>query len=89
MANLATKAAVAGGTRYRIHTPLIRLTKQAIILRGTELGVDFGLTSTCYDPESDGTACGRCDACRIRLEGFRAARLRDPARYRSEVRAAP
>ena len=78
MANLATKAGVEGRQRLRIHTPLIRLTKAEIIQRGRELGVDYGLTSSCYDPAADGTPCGRCDACQLRLKGFREAGLTDP-----------
>jgi 7-cyano-7-deazaguanine synthase len=80
MANLATRAGVEG-VSIRIHTPLIALGKADIVRRGIELGVDFGLTSTCYDPAPDGTACGRCEACLLRLKGFADAGLRDPARY--------
>ncbi len=83
VANLATAAADADSTsRFRIHAPLVHLSKAEIIRIGVDLGVDFGLTSTCYDPTPQG-ACGRCDACIIRLEGFRAAGLRDPAPYYS------
>ena len=81
MANLATKAAVADGLRLRIHTPLIDLDKAAIVRLGTGLGVDYGLTSSCYDPAADGSPCGRCDACLLRREGFRQAGLDDPLRY--------
>jgi len=81
MANLATKAAVEGRQRLRIHTPLIELDKAAIIRLGTGLGVDYGLTSSCYDPAADGSPCGRCDACLLRREGFRQAGLEDPLRY--------
>jgi 7-cyano-7-deazaguanine synthase len=81
MANLATKAAVEGRQRLRIHTPLIDLDKAAIIGLGTSLGVDYGLTHSCYDPAPDGTSCGRCDACLLRLEGFRKAGLEDPLSY--------
>jgi 7-cyano-7-deazaguanine synthase len=80
MANLATRAGVEGAS-IRIHTPLIALGKADIVRRGLELGVDYGLTSTCYDPAPDGTACGRCEACLLRLKGFADAGLRDPARY--------
>jgi 7-cyano-7-deazaguanine synthase len=80
LANLATKAGVEG-TRFRIHAPLISLSKADIIRKGTELGVDFSLTHSCYDPAEDGHACGECDSCRLRLEGFRAAGLADPIRY--------
>lgn len=81
MANLATKAGVEGATRLRIHTPLIALTKAEIIRRGLELGVDYGLTSTCYDPTAAGLACGRCDACLLRLKGFADNGVADPAAY--------
>jgi len=81
MANLATKAAVADGRRLRIHTPLIDLDKAEIVRLGTGLGVDYGLTSSCYDPAADGSPCGRCDACLLRREGFRQAGLEDPLRY--------
>jgi 7-cyano-7-deazaguanine synthase len=80
MANLATRAAVEG-QRLSIHTPLIELTKAEIIRRGLALGVDFGLTSTCYDPGADGGACGRCDACLLRARGFADAGIPDPTRY--------
>jgi 7-cyano-7-deazaguanine synthase len=80
MANLATRAGVEGH-RLAIHTPLIDLTKADIIRRGLELGVDYSLTSTCYDPGSDGGACGRCDACLLRAKGFADAGLADPTRY--------
>ena len=73
MANLATKAGVEGADRLTIHTPLIRLTKAQIIQQGLALGVDFALTSSCYDPAADGVACGRCDSCSLRLKGFREA----------------
>jgi 7-cyano-7-deazaguanine synthase len=81
MANLATKAAVEGRARIKIHTPLIDLTKAQIIRRGMELGVDYALTSTCYDPTAEGKACGRCDACQLRLKGFAELGVRDPAAY--------
>jgi 7-cyano-7-deazaguanine synthase len=81
MANLATKAGVEGRQRLKVHTPLIRLTKADIIRRGLELGVDYGLTVSCYDPSPAG-ACGRCDACVLRLKGFAEAGGRDPIRYR-------
>jgi len=82
MANLATRAGVQGA-RLAIHTPLIAMTKAQIIRRGIELGVDYSLTSTCYDPAADGAACGHCDACLLRLRGFAENGLRDPARYAS------
>jgi 7-cyano-7-deazaguanine synthase len=81
MANLATKAGVEGTQRLTIHTPLIALTKAQIIQRGLALGVDYGETITCYDPTPDGTACGQCDACLLRLKGFAEAGLPDPATY--------
>jgi 7-cyano-7-deazaguanine synthase len=80
LAGLATKAGVEG-TRFRIHTPLIAMSKTEIIQTGVELGVDFSLTHSCYDPTADLLACGECDSCQIRLEGFRAAGLRDPIAY--------
>jgi 7-cyano-7-deazaguanine synthase len=82
MANLATKAG-AEGTRFRIHAPLISMSKAEIIRKGMELGTDFSLTHSCYDPGVDGVACGECDSCRLRQEGFRAAGLVDPIRYAS------
>jgi 7-cyano-7-deazaguanine synthase len=82
LANLATKAGVEG-TRFRIHTPLIHMTKAEIIRRGTELGVDYSLTHSCYTPDAAGTACGRCDACQLRLKGFAEAGLSDPITYQS------
>lgn len=83
MANLATRAATEEGRRLTIHAPLIALSKGEIIRRGIALGVDYALTTSCYDPGPDGGACGRCDACRIRLAGFRAAGVPDPGRYGS------
>jgi len=80
LANLATKAGIEG-RRFTIHTPLIELTKAEIIRRGTALGVDYGLTHTCYDPNDRGIACGRCDACGLRLRGFADAGLVDPLPY--------
>ena len=81
MANLATKAGVEGAGRFTIHTPLISLTKADIIRKGLALGVDYGRTHSCYDPEADGSACGLCDSCRLRLKGFAEAGLPDPVRY--------
>jgi 7-cyano-7-deazaguanine synthase len=81
VANLATKAGVEGTMQFRIHTPLIQMTKAGIIRRGTELGVDFGLTHSCYAPNAAGIACGRCDACQLRLKGFAEAGLADPIAY--------
>jgi 7-cyano-7-deazaguanine synthase len=80
LANLATKAGVEGG-KMTIHSPLIAMTKGEIIQRGGALGVDFGATISCYQPDRDGRACGRCDSCRIRREGFRSAGVDDPTRY--------
>jgi 7-cyano-7-deazaguanine synthase len=82
MANLATKAGVEGKS-MTIHTPLIALTKADIIRRGQELGVDFALTLSCYDPTRDGIACGQCDACLLRLRGFAEVGIKDPAYYRT------
>jgi 7-cyano-7-deazaguanine synthase len=81
MANLATKAAVEGAGHYTIHTPLINMTKAEIIRKGLDLGVDYGKTHSCYDPDPDGLACGRCDSCRLRLKGFAEAGEKDPAKY--------
>ena len=78
MANLATKAGVEGA-RMRIHTPLINMTKAEIIQTGRRLGVDYGLTSSCYDPDERGYPCGHCDSCLLRLKGFAEAGLEDPA----------
>ena len=78
MANLATKAGVEGRQRLKIHTPLISLTKAEIIRKGLELGVDYGLTSSCYDPSPSGAPCGRCDSCVLRQKGFRENGLTDP-----------
>lgn len=79
-ANLATKLGVEGGS-VRVHTPLIELTKAQIITRGSELGVDYALTHSCYDPDETGGACGRCDSCVLRRSGFAAAGLPDPTKY--------
>jgi len=81
MANLAVKAAVEGDWRLTVHTPLIALTKAQIIQLGTRLGVDYGLTSSCYDPDSDGRPFGLCDSCQLRLAGFEQAGLPDPLEY--------
>ncbi|HEY4258778.1 MAG TPA: 7-cyano-7-deazaguanine synthase QueC [Schlesneria sp.] len=85
MANLGTKASVEGNLT-KIHAPLVTLSKQEIIRRGLELGVDYGLTSTCYDPVLEaGAACGKCDACQIRLSGFQAVGMADPAPYSNYI----
>ncbi len=81
LANLATAAAVEGKGRYRIHAPLLHLSKAEIIRRGLELGVDYSLTHSCYDPDPEGRACGRCDSCRLRLKGFAEAGAEDPVVY--------
>jgi 7-cyano-7-deazaguanine synthase len=81
MADLATKAGVEGRQRLAIHAPLLTLSKAQIIRRGIELGVDFRLTWSCYDPAPSGEACGRCDSCRLRLKGFAEAGAQDPIRY--------
>ena len=80
LAGVATKAGVEG-TTFRIHAPLIAMSKAQIIRKGTELGVDFSLTHSCYDPTAEGLACGECDSCRLRLAGFRDAGVTDPIRY--------
>jgi 7-cyano-7-deazaguanine synthase len=80
MANLSTKAGVEGTSRFRIHTPLIELTKAGIVRLAVELGVDLGMTHSCYDPV-DGIACGRCDSCLLRKKGFAEAGIEDPVRY--------
>ncbi len=81
MANLATKAGVEGRTHLKIHAPLIRLSKCEIIELGADLGVDFALTHSCYDPDTKGRACGLCDSCRLRRKGFADAGLTDPLEY--------
>lgn len=81
MANLATKAGVEGRQQLKIHTPLIALTKAQIVARGLALGVDYGLTSSCYDPFPDGQPCGECDSCVLRQKGFRENGIEDPLRY--------
>lgn len=86
MANLATKRGVEG-QHLTIHTPLIDLTKAEIIAKGIELGVDYGLTRSCYDPTPEGEACGECDSCQLRLKGFSENGLVDPAPYRAQAAA--
>ena len=81
MADLGTKAGVEGRQHLKIHTPLIQLTKAQIIQKGLSLGVDYGLTHSCYDPSEDGAACGHCDSCQLRLKGFREAGEQDPIQY--------
>jgi 7-cyano-7-deazaguanine synthase len=80
LANAGTKAA-ANGMRFQVHAPLIKMSKAQIIQKAVELKVDLALTRTCYDPASDGRACGKCDACQLRLKGFREAGLTDPLQY--------
>jgi len=89
LAQVATKAGAEGGVRFRIHAPLQRLSKAETIRRGLELGVDFSLTHTCYDPAPDGAACGRCDSCCLRREGFVAAGVPDPTRYATPATSEP
>ena len=84
LANLATKTGVEG-QRFTIHAPLIDMTKAQIIAKGVELGVDYGLTTSCYDPAPDGAACGRCDSCQLRRKGFAEAGILDPTRYTSDA----
>ena len=79
-ANLATKDGVSG-KKFKIHTPLIDMTKAEIIKAGLKLGVDYGLTTSCYDPSPKGASCGVCDSCKLRLKGFKALGLKDPAKY--------
>lgn len=81
MANLATKAGVEGSLQFKIHTPLVLLRKAEIIRRGVELGVDYGLTHSCYDADEQGRACGRCDSCLLRKKGFEEAGVTDPTVY--------
>jgi 7-cyano-7-deazaguanine synthase len=83
MANLATKAGVEGSTSLRIQTPLIRMSKADIVRLGRELDVDFSLTRSCYDPDFEGLACGKCDSCVLRRKGFDEAGIADPVGYRS------
>ena len=85
MANLAVKEAVEGRLSIRIHTPLLQLSKAGIVALGTSLGVDYGLTHSCYDPDPDGLACGRCDSCLLRKKGFEEAGVADPTRYRPSL----
>ena len=83
LASVGTKAGVEG-TKFRVHAPLLSMSKADIIRKGTELGVDFSLTHSCYDPSAEGLACGKCDSCRLRLEGFREAGLADPISYATQ-----
>ncbi len=81
LANLATKASIEGSCNFRIHAPIINLTKAETIGKGVELGVNFGLTHSCYDPAPDGRACGICEACILRRQGFQEAGIDDPTEY--------
>ncbi len=85
LAQLATKAGAEGSARFTVRTPLIQLSKREIILQGVELGVDYSMTISCYDPSRDGEACGRCDACALRSQGFLDAGVPDPTRYQAGV----
>ncbi len=87
LAQLGTKAGVEGRVQWKVHAPLIHLSKAEIIRKGTELGVDYSLTHSCYDPLPDGRPCGHCDSCQLRLKGFREAGLRDPLPYPPDVAA--
>jgi 7-cyano-7-deazaguanine synthase len=83
LANLATKAGVEGKSQMKIHTPLIELSKAEIIEKGLELGVDYGMTHSCYNPGGDGKSCGVCDSCQLRLKGFQEAGVKDPIGYKA------
>jgi 7-cyano-7-deazaguanine synthase len=83
MANLATRAGVEGTSKITLHSPLIALSKADIVREGLRLGVDYSLTSSCYDPDEQGQACGKCDTCLLRLKGFAEAGVTDPVRYQS------
>ena len=85
LADLATQAGVEGRQRLTVHAPLISLSKAEIVRCGTELGIDYGLTHSCYDPSADGVPCGRCDSCRLRRNGFREAGLTDPLGYPAQL----
>ena len=84
LANLATKAGVEGAGRFRVHAPLLKMTKAEIIREGTRLGVDYSLTLSCYDPDPQGRACGHCDSCQLRRKGFAEAGVNDPTEYQAE-----
>lgn len=84
MANLGTALAVEGKGKFKIHAPLMKMTKAEIIRTGLSLGVDYSLTNSCYDPSPQGYACGKCDACHLRLKGFEANQMKDPAPYQGE-----
>ncbi len=81
LANLATKAGVEGSSRFKIHTPLVEMSKSDIVKKGIELGVNYSLTHSCYAPDDAGKSCGTCDSCLLRLKGFKEAGVEDPIRY--------
>ncbi len=83
MANLATAVATEGKGTFKVHAPLMQMTKADIIRKGLSLGVDYSVTNSCYDPSSEGLACGKCDACHLRLKGFQENHIQDPAAYQS------
>ena len=85
LANLATKAGVEGARPFRVHAPLINLTKAEIIRKGTSLGLDYSMTVSCYDPAPDGAACSLCDSCQLRRKGFSEAGIADPTRYQTHT----
>jgi len=85
MANLATKAGVEGTSKFKIHTPLIEMTKAEIIQKGLELGVDYSLTHSCYNPDDQGHPCGQCDSCLLRKKGFAEAGMEDPLDYQNQT----
>jgi 7-cyano-7-deazaguanine synthase len=85
MANLATKAGVEGTSKFKIHTPLINMTKADIIRKGLELGVDYSLTHSCYHPDDNGRPCGQCDTCLLRKKGFQEAGVEDPLNYQNQT----
>ena len=87
MADLATREGVEGRQKLKIHTPLLNLTKGQIVAKGLKLGVDYSGTITCYDPGPDGAACGRCDACQLRIKGFAENGIKDPAPYQASGKA--
>lgn len=89
LANLATKASVEGRLLFKLHAPLINWTKAQIIRRGLELGVDYGLTHSCYDPDPAGLSCGRCDSCALRLRAFDEVGIKDPVKYQTKRSANP
>jgi 7-cyano-7-deazaguanine synthase len=84
LSNLATKAAIEGSGQFRVHSPLVQMTKAEIIRLGMTLGVDYSLTLSCYDPDSRGRACGRCDSCQLRRKGFAQAEVQDPTAYQTQ-----